>query len=272
MTGTAFVRVGSAQWSAAGHEDAYSSLSAMLEARAAVRAPVRSSDAAAWGVELNPAPYVIGVTGSVSVGKSATAELLAQRIGGWPTEPTVRVVSTDAFLLPNRELDARGLSMQKGFPVSYDHDALESFLVGLRSGLAPLHIPVYSHVRYDIVDGAEDVVERADVVIVEGLGLGSVGVHLDLLVYVDAEEPDIEQWFVDRFARLRTEHARDPDAFYRPFADMADAEVEDIARWTWREINAVNLHDHVLPGRDSADVVLHKDGGHRVVAVSLRTG
>jgi type I pantothenate kinase len=209
--------------------------------------------------------------------------VLRTLIERWPSSPRVQIVSTDSFLRPNSELDPAGLTMQKGFPVSYDTDALIAFLAALRAGVAEVSVPVYSHVTYDVVPDEVQLIERTDVVILEGVNvlqaapasaqLASaqlVSDHLDLSVYVDATEADIEQWFVDRFAVLRREEYPDGRAFYRQFATLSDEESEMVARWTWSEINLVNLREHIAPTRDRAHVVLEKSADHLVSAVWVR--
>lgn len=249
-----------------------------LSARSA--AALRASTADLLGRPASTGTFVICVAGSVAVGKSTVARVLRTLIERWPSSPRVEIVSTDAFLRPNSELDHAGLSMQKGFPVSYDTDALIDFLVALRGGATDVSVPVYSHVIYDVVPGESQRIERADVVILEGVnvlqagsGSGSgqlVSDHLDLSVYVDAAESDIEQWFVDRFAALRNEEHTDERAFYRQFATLSDEESEMVARWTWREINLVNLRAHIAPTRDRADLVLVKGADHRIGSVLVR--
>ncbi|CAN5572198.1 hypothetical protein BH10ACT3_BH10ACT3_15090 [soil metagenome] len=262
--------------------DVLVALDEWLSSRAGVVVSQQRTDAAVRSPEplpRRPVPFVIGVTGSVAVGKSTIAEQVAARIEQWPDAPAVQIVTSDAFLFPNSVLEQRGLSMQKGFPPSYDRDALVSFLIQLRRGVAELPIPVYSHVRYDVLPDEHVRVDQPDVLILEGLGLlgtdlalGSlVSDHLDVAIHVDAAEADIERWFVERFAKLRVHDFDDDQSFYLPFAARSDEESAAIARWTWSEINAVNLREHVLPVRNRADLVLHKDGDHQIVGVSLRT-
>lgn len=251
-----------------------------LHARAA--AGLRTSAADVLARPPSTGPFVIGIAGSVAVGKSTVARVLRTLIERWPSSPRVQIVSTDAFLRPNSELDPAGLTMQKGFPVSYDTDALIAFLVALRGGAAEVSVPVYSHVIYDVVPGEVQRIEQADVVILEGVNVlqaapaatsGSarlVSDHLDLSVYVDAAEADIEQWFVDRFSVLRREEHTDDRAFYRQFATLSDEESELVARWTWSEINLVNLREHIAPTRDRAHLVLGKGADHRIRSVLVR--
>jgi type I pantothenate kinase len=200
-----------------------------------------------------PVP-VVAVVGGVAVGKSVAARTLARLLGELPDRPRVEVVSTDGFLFPNAELAARGLTMRKGFPESYDVRALTSFLSRARAGAPELRVPVYSHEWYDIVPGEQQLVRAPRILVVEGLALTSSDVTalLDAVVYIDADERDIEQWFLARFLT------------------MFPADRLDVAHLAWRDINVVNLHEHILPARDDADVVIVKGPDHRVQRVQWR--
>lgn len=202
-------------------------------------------------------PCVIAITGSVAVGKSTTAVLLRDELVGSDEALRVEVVSTDGFLYPNRVLDERGLSMRKGFPETYDRAAIVAFIADLKRGVRETRVPVYSHEEYDVLDDYE-VVGVADVVIVEGLHLVALSEAIDDAVYVDAEETVIERWYVERFLAL----CRSGHAFYRQFTDWPDDETIAFARQVWAGINAVNLHEHILPTRPYADAVLEKDADH----------
>ena len=213
-------------------------------------------------------PFVIAVTGSVAVGKSAAAAALAQAFGTDTARAPVSVVCTDGFLYPNRELAARGLMERKGFPETFDHDALTRFLVAVRGGATETYAPVYSHATYDIVDGETQVVERPSVLILEGLPFPDD--HVDFTVYLDAATPDIEEWFVQRFCRLVTEAATDDSSFFRVFDGYSAAQAEAFARQVWVSINLVNLEEHILPTRDRSDAILVKGPDHAVERVRLR--
>jgi type I pantothenate kinase len=215
-------------------------------------------------------PFVVAVTGSVAVGKSAAAGALATALQADTARAPVSVVCTDGFLYPNRELAARGMMERKGFPESFDHDALTRFLVAVRSGAARAHVPVYSHVTYDIVEGATQVVERPSVLILEGLPFPDE--HVDFTVYLDATTDDIEEWYVQRFCRLVAEAATDDSSFFRLFAGSTPEQAAAAARQVWTAINLVNLEQHILPVRERSDVVLVKDRDHSVRRVRLRTG
>jgi len=223
-------------------------------------------------------PYVIGLAGSVAVGKSTTSRILQALLARWPAHPRVELVTTDGFLHPNRVLTERGLMERKGFPESYNTGALVSFLGALKAGEPEVSAPVYSHIRYDIVEGESQIVREPDIVIVEGLNVLQVtpGVErhvsdfFDFTIYVDADEVDIERWFVERFFTLRATVFADPDSFFHNYAALADDEVRQMAQFVWRTINGVNLREEILPTRARAQLVLEKGPDHRVRRVRLR--
>ena len=223
-------------------------------------------------------PYVIGVAGSVAVGKSTFARILQALLARWPDHPKVDLVTTDGFLHPNEVLAARGISDRKGFPESYDTRRLLEFLRELKSGAPTVTAPVYSHVVYDIVPGEEVVVEQPDIVIVEGLNVLQVGTgatefvsdYFDYSIYVDANESDIRQWFVQRFFSLRETVFLDPNSFFKHFAELTDAEAEATAIGIWESINGRNLQDNIEPTRERASLIVRKDAEHRVTEVKLR--
>ena len=210
---------------------------------------------------------VVAVTGSVAVGKSAAAGALAAAFGTDTTRAPVAVVGTDGFLYPNRELAARGIMERKGFPESFDHDALAEFLIAVRRG-AEAHAPVYSHATYDIVDGATQVVARPSVLILEGLPFPDD--HVDFSVYLDAATHDIEDWYVQRFCALCADAASDRTSFFRLFAGYSPDEAAAYARQVWASINLVNLEQCILPTRDRSDVILEKGPDHAVRRVRVR--
>ncbi len=193
-------------------------------------------------------PFVVAVTGSVAVGKSAAAAALAEALSADTTRAPVSVVCTDGFLYPNRELAARGIMERKGFPESFDHDALARFLIAVRDGAPEAHAPVYSHATYDIVDGASQVVARPSVLILEGLPFPDD--HVDFTVYLDADTADIEEWYVQRFCRLVADAATDDASFFRVFDGYSRAQADAFARQVWASINLVNLEEHILPIRE----------------------
>ena len=223
-------------------------------------------------------PYVIGVAGSVAVGKSTFARILQALLARWPDHPKVDLITTDGFLHPNHVLEERGIMNRKGFPESYDTRALLKFLRDLKSGQATLDAPVYSHVVYDIVEGEKVVVSQPDILILEGLNVLQVGTeanefvsdYFDFSIFIDADESDVEQWYVERFHKLRETIFRDPDSFFQNFAHMSDEEADAMARSIWHEINGKNLVDNIEPTKSRASLIVAKGADHRVTNVHLR--
>jgi type I pantothenate kinase len=217
---------------------------------------------------------LVGITGGVGVGKTTTAGHLRDHLVAAASSDdaatSVDVLCTDAFLLPNAILEQQGRQLRKGFPESFDNAALDACLRALRAGDGPVRVPVYSHVTYDRAPGEEQVIEPGDVVIVEGVNAlqPPVAAHLDLAVYLEADEDDMRDWFVARFLAFCAE-ALDRDSFYRGFATMSVARQRGVAEWTWREINAVNLREHIAPSRARADRVLTKQSDHSLRSSSV---
>lgn len=241
---------------------------------------VRSMHAAAARFLGQPAsrlPYVVGLAGSVAVGKSTFARVLRALLSRWPEHPRVALVTTDGFLYPNAELERRGLMQRKGFPESYDRAALLAFVVALKSGEAKVSCPVYSHRIYDIVPGEAQVLESPDIVIVEGLNVlqsGSGGTFVsdffDFSIYLDAELGDLRRWYVERFRTLRDTAFRAPDSYFHRYASLTDAQADARALEIWTTINEKNLVENILPTRERATLILKKGADHRVGAVRLR--
>jgi type I pantothenate kinase len=211
--------------------------------------------------------YLIGVAGAVSVGKSTTAKLLRDLLAD---DLEVGLISTDGFLFPNSQLAALGLSARKGCPESYDVARLVRFLHELKSGQPDVSAPVYSHRTYDVVAGEEVVLHSPDVVIVEGVNILDTPFDLDYSVYIDADEGDIEQWYVRRFVALCERAGTDPGSFYSHFAGMSAEEIERLAERVWRDINGPNLRASVLPTRGRADLILEKGPDHAVRRIRVR--
>ena len=228
-------------------------------------------------------PFVIGVAGSVAVGKSTTARLLAELLRRSPGHPKVDLVTTDGFLYPNEELRRRGLLERKGFPESYDRRALLKFVADVKSGRAEVHAPVYSHMIYDIVPDQTQVITKPDILIVEGLNVlqparvhsdGRAGLavsdYFDFTVYVDADEDDIRAWFLERFLKLRATAFQDPASYFVQFAQLSDSDARALAHKIWDEINGPNLHLNVGPTRERATAILVKAADHSVTQVRIR--
>ncbi len=227
-------------------------------------------------------PFVIGLAGSVAVGKSTTARVLQQMLAHWPAHPRVALVTTDGFLYPNAELERRGLLTRKGFPESYDRKALLRFVMDIKSGRDEVEAPVYSHLVYDVTD-EKVVVSRPDIVIVEGLNVlqpstsrpdGRTGLAVsdffDFTVYVDASQTDIRRWYTDRFLRLRETAFRDPASYFARYAALSHDEAVAEAGRIWDTINGPNLTQNVAPTRSRATLVLRKDHDHSIRWVRLR--
>jgi type I pantothenate kinase len=227
-------------------------------------------------------PFIIGLAGSVAVGKSTTARVLQALLSRWPSHPSVALVTTDGFLFPNTVLESRGLMQRKGFPESYDRMALVRFLADVKAGYPEVHAPVYSHQRYDIVPGATQAVRHPDVVIVEGLNVLQAppatstenqlfaSDFFDYSIYVDAEEQHIESWYIERFLRLRDTVFQDPQSYFHRYASLSEPEARATAGDIWARINAVNLRENIAPTRMRAHLILQKGAAHRIERVQLR--
>ncbi len=228
-------------------------------------------------------PFIIGCAGSVAVGKSTTARVLKALLARWPDHPRVDLITTDGFLWPNRELETRGLMQRKGFPESFDTTRLLNFLGDVKSGKANVGAPVYSHFHYDIIPGQQAIVDRPDILIVEGLNvlqparlpkdgeaIPFVSDFFDFSIYIDAEPDVIRSWYVARFMRLRQTAFRDPAAYFHRYASLTNEEAVAQAMEIWTSINAKNLEENIVPTRQRARLILRKGRDHRVEGVALR--
>lgn len=225
-------------------------------------------------------PFIIGVAGSVAVGKSTSARLLQELLRQSAGRPRVELITTDGFLYPNAVLEERGILDRKGFPESYDRRALLDFVIAVKSGKAEVKAPVYSHVIYDIVADQQITVTNPDILIVEGLnvlqpapsGRGDLAVSdfFDFSVYVDADESDIRDWYVARFMALRDTAFREPTSFFRAYAELSDEEAVAQANEVWDAINKPNLIENIEPTRERATAILRKGSDHVISEVWIR--
>jgi type I pantothenate kinase len=261
----------------------YLPLTRLLNLYVAATQNLHTASAAFLGTRAPRVPYIIGVAGSVAVGKSTFARILQALLANWPDHPQVDLVTTDGFLLPNDVLEARGIMNRKGFPESYDTRRLLQFLRELKSGAPEASAPVYSHVVYDIVPDATVVVRQPDIVILEGLNVLQVGGategalptefvsdYFDFSIYIDADERDIEEFYVQRFLTLCETVFQDPDSFFQHYARLSRAEATETARLIWREINGKNLRENIAPTKNRAGLLFFKGRDHRVTSIQLR--
>ena len=264
-------------------EQVYLPLTQLMELYRGHRIQLLDASNAYLGLSTKRTPFIIGVAGSVAVGKSTTARLLRELLSQGPGSPKVDLVTTDGFLLPNAELERRGIAHRKGFPESYDRRALLAFVMDVKSGRRRVKAPVYSHMIYDIVPDQMITVDRPDIMIIEGLNVlqparrrmdGTQGLAVsdffDFSVYVDAETSDIRRWFFERMRALRDTAFQDPDSFFRQYAEMTDDELTAFADSVWDDINGPNLALNIVPTRERATVILRKDHDHTVEWVRIR--
>ena len=264
-------------------EDVYLPLSRLLNLYVAAAQGLHHVTDTFLGRPARPVPYIIGIAGSVAVGKSTFARILRELLARWPNHPKVDLVTTDGFLYPNRTLQERGLMNRKGFPESYDLRRLTRFMAELKSGAEEVWAPVYSHLVYDIVPGEEAVVRQPDIVLLEGLNVlqtpdGArsrsirtfVSDFFDFSIYLDADENHIEEWYVARFLTLRDTAFRDPRSYFRRYAELSTSEAIATAKRIWSDINGINLRENIGPTRDRARLVLRKARDHSFQEVRLR--
>jgi type I pantothenate kinase len=263
--------------------DIYLPLSRLLNLYVAASQSLQRATATFLGSEGPSVPFVIGVAGSVAVGKSTTSRVLQALLASWPSHPKVDLVTTDGFLQPLAVLESRGMNARKGFPESYDLRRLVRFMADVKTGAPEVLAPVYSHLLYDIVPGEHQAVRRPDIVIVEGLNVLQTGGRrdgrpapmfvsdfFDFSIFVDAAEHDIEQWYIERFATLRETVFQDPSSYFHRYSSLTPEQTVETARGLWRSINLVNLHENILPTRERAHVILEKGRDHAVRRVRLR--
>lgn len=258
-------------------EDSYLPLSRLLNLHVQAGFQLGAVTDTFLGSPPTPSPFLIGVAGSVAVGKSTISRVLQGLLGRWPQHPDVELVTTDGFLLPNAELEERGLMDLKGFPESYDRRALLEFVARAAAGEPKLEVPVYSHFKYDIIQGAVRVIDRPDILIVEGLNVLQAGEsgafvsdYFDFSIFVDAEPEDIESWYLERFLTLRDTAFVDPEAYFHKFSGITDQQAIEVASHIWRTVNLKNLMENILPTRDRASLILEKAPDHNIRRVRLR--
>jgi type I pantothenate kinase len=263
--------------------DVYLPLSRLLNLYVAATHGLHGAVTTFLGEPPGRTPFVVGIAGSVAVGKSTTARILRELLARWPDHPRVELVTTDGFLLPNAELERRGILDRKGFPESYDQRALLRFVADVKAGSREVAAPVYSHLSYDVVPGASYPVRRPDILLVEGLNVLqparrspdgrprlAVSDFFDFSLYVDAPTADIRRWYVERFLTLRSTAFRDPSSYFHRYADLTEEQAVQRALQLFRDINEVNLVENIRPTRGRATLVLAKGPDHAVRRVRLR--
>jgi type I pantothenate kinase len=263
-------------------EEIYVPLSRLLNLHVAAVQHLYEARREFLGSPAKKAPYIIGIGGSVAVGKSTFSRVLRACLARWPDHPRVDLVTTDGFLYPNQVLESRGLMNRKGFPESYNQRLLLSFLAAVKSGARNVPSPVYSHLHYDIIPREEQFVDRPEILILEGLNVLQspapnreasrvfVSDFFDFSIYLDADERTIENWYVQRFLKLRETVFQSPTSYFHRYADLSEAEATDTARRIWQEINLPNLRDNILPTRERAHLILEKSRNHGFDRVRLR--
>ncbi|MCB1386660.1 MAG: type I pantothenate kinase [Nitratireductor sp.] len=261
----------------------YLSLSRLLSAHCEASIQLFKQRARFLTLRGQKTPFIIGIAGSVAVGKSTVARLLKELLARWPSSPKVELITTDGFLLPNTTLRRRRLMNRKGFPESYDSKALLQFLSAVKAGEPEVSAPLYSHLTYDVLKGEHRTIERPDILIFEGINVlqsrelpkagGAVPFisdFFDFSIYIDADERDIERWYIERFMRLRETAFTNPRSFFHRYSKLSEDAAFAIAQGLWDNINSINLHQNILPTRPRADLVLRKGPDHLIERVALR--
>ncbi len=261
----------------------YLPLSRLLNFYVAATQNLHNSTQNFLGGKESKVPYIIGMAGSVAVGKSTSGRILRALLARWPNHPKVDLVPTDGFLLPNAELESRGLMERKGFPESFDVVRILKFMSDVKAGRRQVTAPVYSHIAYDVLKGKEITVDQPDILIVEGLNVLQTGRppkggklipyvsdYFDFSIYLDAEADVIERWYVERFFQLRETAFQNPKSFFHRYAELNDDETHQTATNIWRSINLPNLEENILPTRHRADLILRKSANHDIEEVELR--
>ena len=264
-------------------EEIYLPLSRLLSMYVAATQRLHAAQQRFLGTEDAKMPYIIGVGGSVAVGKSTTARVLQALLARWPNVPKVDLVTTDGFLFPNAVLEREGLMEKKGFPESYDLPTLLRFLSDIKAGNRPARAPIYSHLIYDVMPNQWVEVDHPDILIVEGLNVLQAGRppkdgkaipfvsdFFDFSIFLDADEQVLREWYVDRFLTLRSTAFRDPMSYFHRYSKLSDVEAIETATSIWTRINLVNLHENILPTRQRADLILKKSANHMIEDVALR--
>lgn len=258
-------------------ENSYLPLSRLLNLHVQAGVQLRAVTDTFLGSPPVPTPFLIGVAGSVAVGKSTISRVLQGLLGRWPQHPDVELVTTDGFLHPNSVLERRGLMDLKGFPESYNRKSLLEFVARAAAGEPQLEVPVYSHFDYDILPDAKRVIDRPDILIVEGLNVLQAGEsgsfvsdYFDFSIFVDADPDDIERWYLERFLTLRDTAFSKPGAYFHKFSGISDDQAIEVASHIWRTVNLKNLLENILPTRDRASLILEKEPDHNIGRVRLR--